>query len=40
MVRAGAKSRADLYEEAKKLDIPGRSKMGKEQLKRALARKR
>jgi hypothetical protein len=39
-VRAGAKSRADLYEEAKKLDIPGRSKMGKEQLKRAIARKR
>lgn len=37
-VQRGAKSRQDLYREAQKLDIEGRSKMGKEQLKRAVAR--
>jgi hypothetical protein len=40
--RAGAsrdrKNRADLYAEAKRRDIPGRSKMDKAQLERALAR--
>lgn len=30
------KTKADLYEEAKKRDIPGRSKMNKQQLERAL----
>jgi hypothetical protein len=39
-VRKGAKSRQDLYREAQKLGIEGRSKMGKEQLKRAVARAR
>jgi hypothetical protein len=39
-VRRGGKSRSDLYEKAKRLDIRGRSKMGKEQLKRALRRGR
>jgi hypothetical protein len=37
-VKRGAKSRHDLYREAQKLGIEGRSKMGKEQLKRAVAR--
>jgi hypothetical protein len=32
----GAKTRAELYEEAKERDIPGRSKMNKQQLARAL----
>jgi Family of unknown function (DUF6496) len=32
----GGKTKADLYEEAKKRDIPGRSKMNKQQLERAL----
>lgn len=32
------KTRAELYEEAKRRDIPGRSKMGREQLLRALRR--
>jgi hypothetical protein len=32
----GEKTKADLYEEAKKRDIPGRSKMNKQQLERAL----
>jgi hypothetical protein len=31
-----AKTRGDLYEEAKKRDIPGRSKMSRDQLERAL----
>ena len=33
-----AKTRGDLYEEARKRDIPGRSKMSKAQLEKALAR--
>ncbi|MGE0259401.1 MAG: DUF6496 domain-containing protein [Alphaproteobacteria bacterium] len=33
---SGEKTKADLYEEAKKRDIPGRSKMNKQQLERAL----
>lgn len=32
-----AKTRGQLYEEAKKRDIPGRSKMSKAELERALA---
>jgi hypothetical protein len=39
-VRRGAKSRQDLYREAQRLGIEGRSKMGKEQLKRAVAAKK
>jgi hypothetical protein len=34
----GAKTRTELYEEAKRRDIPGRSKMSKGQLERALNR--
>jgi hypothetical protein len=30
------KTRAELYEEAKKRDLPGRSKMGRDELERAL----
>jgi hypothetical protein len=37
-VRRGAKSRQDLYREAQRLDIPGRSKMGKADLRRAVSR--
>jgi hypothetical protein len=33
------KTRAELYEEAKRRDIPGRSKMGRAQLLRALGHK-
>jgi hypothetical protein len=33
---ASPKTRAELYEEAKRRDIPGRSKMGREELARAL----
>ena len=33
-----AKTRGDLYEEARKRDIPGRSKMTKGQLEKALAK--
>lgn len=33
----GDKTRAELYAEAKKRDIPGRSKMDKSELERALA---
>lgn len=33
----GGKTRADLYAEAKRQDIPGRSRMTKAQLQRALA---
>jgi hypothetical protein len=38
--RGGAtpKTRAELYEEAKRRDIPGRSKMGRAELLRALGR--
>jgi hypothetical protein len=32
-------TRAELYEEAKRRDIPGRSKMGRAQLARALGRR-
>jgi hypothetical protein len=39
-VRAGEKSRADLYREAQRLGIEGRSRMGKAELKRAPARAR
>jgi hypothetical protein len=40
-VRRGAeKSRQEYYEEAKRLDIPGRSRMGKAELKRAVQRRR
>lgn len=34
----GGKTRTELYEEAKRRDVPGRSKMSKEQLERALRR--
>ncbi len=40
--RTGAatpKTRAELYEEAKRRDIPGRSKMGRAQLLQALRRR-
>jgi hypothetical protein len=33
------KTRAELYEEAKRRDIPGRSKMGRDELARALGRR-
>jgi hypothetical protein len=33
------KTRAELYEMAKKKDLPGRSKMGRDELARALGRK-
>ena len=36
----GGKTKAELYEMAKKQDIPGRSKMNKDQLQRAVARKK
>jgi hypothetical protein len=40
-VRRGTeKSRQEYYEEAKRLDIPGRSRMGKAELKRAVQRRR
>jgi hypothetical protein len=40
-VRSGeAKSRQQLYEQARRLDIPGRSKMGKAELRRAISRAR
>jgi hypothetical protein len=40
-VRAGTeKSRQEYYEEAKRLGVPGRSKMGKADLKRAVQRRR
>ena len=35
---SGEKTRAELYAEAKKRDIPGRSKMNKQQLEQALHR--
>jgi hypothetical protein len=34
----GPKTRAELYEEAKRRDLPGRSKMGRDELERALRR--
>jgi hypothetical protein len=34
----GAKTRGDLYEEARKRGIPGRSKMSKAQLEKALTK--
>ena len=36
--RGDAPTRKELYEKAQKLDIPGRSRMGKAELKRAVAR--
>jgi hypothetical protein len=33
------KTRAELYEQAKKKDIPGRSKMGRDELAKALGEK-
>jgi hypothetical protein len=36
----GGRTREQLYNDAKKLNIEGRSKMNKEQLKRAVARKK
>jgi hypothetical protein len=36
----GGKTREQLYQEAKRLGIGGRSKMNKQQLQRAVARKR
>lgn len=35
---SGPKTRSELYEEAKRRDIPGRSKMGREELLKALRR--
>ena len=32
------KTKAELYEEAKRRDLPGRSKMGRDELARALSR--
>jgi hypothetical protein len=36
--RADATSKAELYEQARRRGIPGRSKMGKDELRRALGR--
>jgi hypothetical protein len=38
--RGDSPTRAELYDEARKLGIEGRSKMGKAELKRAVARAR
>lgn len=38
--RGDAPTRKELEQEARKLDIPGRSKMGKSELKRAVSRAR
>jgi cation transport regulator ChaB len=38
-VDARGSTKAELYERARKLGVPGRSKMGKEELARAIARK-
>ena len=38
--RGEAKTRAELNEEARRLGIEGRSKMGKDELRRAIARAR
>jgi hypothetical protein len=37
--RGDSPTRGELYDEARRLGIPGRSKMGKAELKRAVARK-
>ncbi len=40
-VRSGkAETRKELNDQARRLDIPGRSKMGKDELRRAIARRR
>ena len=36
---SGPRTRAELYEEAKRRDLPGRSKMGRAELARALGQK-
>jgi hypothetical protein len=36
--RGDAPTRSELYEQAQRLNVPGRSKMGKAELKRAVAR--
>jgi hypothetical protein len=36
---AGPKTRQELYEEAKRRNLPGRSKMGRDELARALGEK-
>jgi hypothetical protein len=36
---AGPKTRAELYEEAKRRNLPGRSKMGRDELARALGQR-
>jgi hypothetical protein len=36
--RGDSPTRKELYERARRLDIPGRSRMGKAELKRAVAR--
>jgi hypothetical protein len=38
--RGDAPTRRELYDEARRLDIPGRSRMGKAELKRAVSRAR
>jgi hypothetical protein len=38
--RGDAPTRRELYDEARRLDVPGRSRMGKAELKRAVARAR
>jgi hypothetical protein len=38
--RGDAPTRQELYDEARKLEIPGRSRMGKAELKRAVSRAR
>lgn len=40
MRRGDAPTRQELYDEARKLEIPGRSRMGKAELKRAVSRAR
>jgi hypothetical protein len=35
---SGPKTRAELYEEAKRRNLPGRSRMGRDELARALGR--
>jgi hypothetical protein len=36
---SGPKTRAELYQEARQRDLPGRSKMGRDELARALGRR-
>jgi hypothetical protein len=38
--RGDAPTRRELYDEARRLDVPGRSRMGKAELKRAVERAR